>query len=119
MLVTVTAQVAVFLPSVVVTVMVAAPTALAFTSPLLLTVALVVSLLAHVTVVSVALSGATVAVRVAVPPTLSERVVGLSVTPVTATVVSSSLQEVAATANATAAIAIALIEKCCVLITLV
>ena len=72
-------------PLVAVTVMVAVPAATAVTRPALLTVATEVLLLVHVTVLSVALSGATVAVSVSVPPTV--RVVDslLRLTPVTAT----------------------------------
>ena len=66
--------------------MVAVPTATGVTTPELSTVATAVSEDAHVTVLSVALSGATVAVRVsALPPGVRLRVVLSSVTPVTAT----------------------------------
>ena len=82
---TVTAQVAVKLPSVVVTVMVAVPTATAVTLPSASTVATVSSSEVQVTLLSVASSGRTVAVRVAVPPSTSERVAGARVTSVTAT----------------------------------
>ena len=65
---TVTVQVAVFVPSAVVTVMTAVPGATAVTTPFS-TVATLGLLLVQVTVLSVALSGATVAVRVSVSPT--------------------------------------------------
>jgi hypothetical protein len=72
---TVTAQVDFFLPSVVVTVMVALPATFPVTTPLELTVATVVLLLAHVTALFVAFVGATVAVSVPVDPTLTGRLV--------------------------------------------
>ena len=66
---TVTVQVAVrFVPSAVVAVMVAVPLATAVTTPESLTVATEVLLLVHVTLLSVALLGITVAVSVAVCP---------------------------------------------------
>jgi hypothetical protein len=68
--VTVTAQVAVLAPSTVVTVMVAEPAATAVTTPVELTVATLVLLLLQVTFLLVALAGDTVAVRVAVCPTV-------------------------------------------------
>ena len=92
MALTVTAQVAVFeLSEFDVTVMVAEPTALAVTVPAS-TVAMSVSLLLHVRVLSVALSGATVTVRV--PVALGNRlnVVSLRVTAVTATVLTVTTQ---------------------------
>ena len=61
---TVTAQVAVLLPSVVLTVIVAVPTAMAVTTPEVETVATDVLLEVHVTDLSVAFDGLTVAVRV-------------------------------------------------------
>jgi len=85
--VTVTAQVAVFAPSTVVTVMVALPAATAVTTPLELTVATEVLLLLQLTLLLVALAGDTVAVSVAVCPTVKLNVVGDTVTPVTGTVV--------------------------------
>jgi hypothetical protein len=65
---TVTAQVDVLLPSVVVTVIVAFPAAMPETTPLDDTVAMPAALLLHVTALFVALVGATVAVSVSVPP---------------------------------------------------
>ena len=63
---TVTAQVAErFVPSEVVAVMVAVPSAMAVTTPVLLTIATLVLLLVHVTLLMVALAGVTVAVSVA------------------------------------------------------
>jgi hypothetical protein len=66
---TVTAQVAVLLPSAVVTVMVAFPTAMPVTNPLDDTVAMELVLLLHVTFWLVALAGAILAVKVSVLPT--------------------------------------------------
>ena len=83
--VTVTCAVAVLLPSAVLTVTVAVPAATPVTNPLVLTVAIPVLLLVHVTDLLVALAGATVAVRVPVAPTLTLRLVGFRLTPVTAT----------------------------------
>jgi hypothetical protein len=84
--VTVTMQVAVILPSAVLTVIVALPAAMAVTNPLDETVATEVELLLHVTDLLVALEGATVALNVSVPPMV--RLVDdlFRVTPVTATV---------------------------------
>ena len=66
---TVTTQVALSLePSAVVAVIVALPLATAVTRPVLLTVATAVLLLVHVTLLSVALSGVTVAVSCNVWP---------------------------------------------------
>ncbi len=76
---------AVLLPSCVVTVIVAVPTATPVTRPELLTVAKEVFDELQVTVLFVAFEGATVAVSCWVAPTLIEAVVGLTVTPVTAT----------------------------------
>ncbi len=66
--ITVTVHVAVLLPAWVVTVIIAVPTALPVTVPLL-TVATLVLLLDQFTVLFVALLGVTVAVSVSVPPT--------------------------------------------------
>ena len=88
---TVTAQVAVLssavssVPFDAVAVMVAVPSATAVTTPFSSTVATVVSLDDQVTVLSVAPSGATVAVRVSVPPYGMLAVVLLRSTPVTST----------------------------------
>ena len=81
---TVTAHVAVKLPSTVVTVIVALPAPTAVTSPVADTVATVSSDEDQVTLLFVASSGATVAVNSkAAPPTVIEPVVGDTVTPVT------------------------------------
>jgi hypothetical protein len=80
---TVTEHVAVYRPSFVVTVIVVVPAFSADTEPLLLTVATDGSDDAHVTLLSVALDGSTVAVIDEVPPTVSDKLVLLSVTPVT------------------------------------
>jgi len=80
---------AVLPPSAVVTVIVAEPAATAVTTPFA-TVATAASLVDHVTALFVALAGATVAVRVSeLPslPTFRVRVLLLSVTPVTGTIV--------------------------------
>jgi hypothetical protein len=69
------AQVAVLLPSSVLTVMVAEPADTAVTMPLLLTVATDVLLLLQVTFLFVAFVGSTVAERVTVLPILSVAVV--------------------------------------------
>ena len=84
-LVTVTVQVAVLLFTVV-AVIVAVPSATAVTLPLEETVATEVLFDFHVTVLSVAFEGATVAVSVDVPPTSRLSDVLLSVTPVGLTV---------------------------------
>ena len=84
--VTVTTQVAVLLPSAVVTVMVAVPAARAVTTPELLTVATVVLLELQVTFLFVAVLGLTVAVKLSVPPTVNAALFLFSVTPVTGTV---------------------------------
>ena len=63
--------------------MVAVPAATLVKSPEEFTVATEVLLDVHVTVLLVALEGATVAVSCCVPPTLSDTVVGLTETPVT------------------------------------
>ena len=82
--VTVTEQVFVLLPSVVVTVIVAVPAATADTCPLLLTVATAVLELVQETLLSVAFAGKTVAVRSVLPPIWRFADVGLMLTPVTA-----------------------------------
>jgi hypothetical protein len=84
-LVTVTTHVAVFAPSAVVTVIVAEPAAFPVTKPLVLTVAIVLLLVLHVTDLLVALVGAIVAVNWVVPFIAIDAVVGLIVTPVTGT----------------------------------
>ena len=84
MSVTVTTQVSVNDPSVVVTVMVAVPSATAVTTPPT-TVATEVSSLDQDTLLSVAFEGDTVAVNVAVPSTSRAKVSLSRVTPVTAT----------------------------------
>ena len=83
---TVVAEVAVNPPSVVFTVIVAAPAPIAVTTPLALTDAIEVSDEAHVTAGVVALVGATAAVRAWVWPTFKLMEVGATVTPVTGTV---------------------------------
>jgi len=80
---TVTVQVAVLLPSAVVTVMVAVPTALAVTFPLPSTVATLVLLELHVTFWLVALDGSIIGERVSSPPTARVMLVLFSDTPVT------------------------------------
>ncbi|MCL1894803.1 MAG: hypothetical protein FWG02_11350 [Holophagaceae bacterium] len=87
---TVTAQVAVWLPSAV-AVIVASPTAMAVTVPLF-TVAIPVLLLCHVTFLFVALLGCTDAVSVAVLPIWTDRVL-VSVTPVTVILFSLPLEQ--------------------------
>ena len=79
---TVTSQLAVLLPSCVVTVMVAVPAATAVTVPLS-TVTILLSLLLQVTFLLLALSGFTVAVRVSLSPTVRESSALFRVTPVT------------------------------------
>jgi hypothetical protein len=69
-LLTVTEQSAVFLPSSVVTVMTALPTDTPVTRPLDETVAMVGTLLLHVTLWFVAEAGSTLANKVSVPPTV-------------------------------------------------
>ena len=86
LLVTVTVQVAVLLPSTVVTVIVAVPSAMAVTTPDAETVATAVLLLDHVTALFVAVLGATTAISVPVLPSSIESVVASSDTPVTDTV---------------------------------
>ena len=81
---TVTAHVAVFAPSTVVTVMVALPAATAVTTPLSLTVATDSLSELHVTLLFVAFDGETVAVSAAVPPMFRLTVSGDRLTPVTA-----------------------------------
>ena len=85
--VTVTVQVAVLLPSLVVTVIVVVPAATAVTVTSL-TIATFASLADQLTVLSVALEGVTVAVSLAVPPASRAKMFLSSVTPVTATGVS-------------------------------
>jgi hypothetical protein len=80
---TVMTEVAVKLPSAVVTVMVAVPTDTPVISPVALTVATAVLLLLQVTLWFVAFAGAIVAANCCVPPINMEAVVGLTVTPVT------------------------------------
>ena len=82
---TVTSQDAVKLPSVVVAVIVAVPAVTPVTLPLLSTVATDVLLLLHVTVLTLASFGATVAESCATSPIAISLVVGLTVTPVTGT----------------------------------
>ena len=84
--VTVTAQVAVLLPSLVLTVIVALPAAFAVTTPEVETVATDVLLEDQVTVLFVAFEGDTVAVRVCVSPTLIDSDVLFKLTLVTETV---------------------------------
>ena len=85
--VTVTEHVAVFDPSAVVTVIVAEPAFTAVTLPLASTEAVEASDDFQLTVLLVALEGATVAVKVSEPPSTRLRLVLLRLTPVTATVV--------------------------------
>ena len=87
---TVTAQVAVWPPSVVLTVMVALPFATAVTTPFASTLATPSSLEVQLTVWFVAVAGCTVAVRLPVPPGFSVRVVGATLTDVTGTVTVSA-----------------------------
>jgi hypothetical protein len=81
---TVIAEVAVLLPSAVVTVIVADPVATPVTTPAELTVATELLDVVQLTVLTVALEGATVAVKLVVAPTFTVAEVGLTVTPVTA-----------------------------------
>jgi hypothetical protein len=80
---TVIAQVAVLLPSAVVTVTIAVPVAKAVTSPLLLTVATLVLSDVQFTVLLEASVGDTVATNIAVLPAVNDKFVELSATPVT------------------------------------
>ena len=89
---TVTVQFAVLLPLAVVTVIVAVPAATAVTTPLVDTVAIPGLPLLHVTFLFVALEGATVAVRVSVLPMLRLVFVLFKVTPVTATLLTVTVQ---------------------------
>jgi hypothetical protein len=82
---TVIADVAVNPPLTVVTVIVALPAATLVTTPAVFTVAMAVLLLDQVTLLLVALVGATVAVNVVVEPTFTLAVVGNTATPVTGT----------------------------------
>ena len=86
--VTIMEHVAVLFPSFVLTVMIADPAALAVTKPEEETVATVVLLEDHVTDLSVALDGVTVAVRACVSPSVMDKLVLLRLTPVTETVFS-------------------------------
>ena len=114
---TVTLQVADFPPSFVVTVMVASPAFTAVTLPFLSTVATAVELLDQVTLLSVALEGATVAVSAVVSPSVMSIVCRSRVTPVTLIVVGTAgsfgsvfpQPEIARTAMAKAMNA----KKCC------
>jgi len=81
--VTVIALVAVNEPSAVVTVTAAVPDATAVTRPVAFTVAIVVSLDAHVTALLEALAGTTAAVSCCVAPTATLAEAGVTVTPVT------------------------------------
>ena len=83
-------QAALLSPALAVTV--AVPTAMAETLPLASTVAMALSLLLQVTVLSVALSGATVAVRVSVSPTCRAMEDRLRVTDVTGTGLTVTVQ---------------------------
>jgi len=85
-IVTVTLQIAVLAPSVVVTVMLAEPAETAVTLPLASTVETEVLEDVQVTALLVAFVGLTVAVKVSVPPTVREVAFLFRVTPVTATV---------------------------------
>ena len=85
--VTVTVQVAVLPPSAVVTIITAVPAFKAFTTPELLTVATVASLVLHDTFLFVALSGVIDAESASLLPTAILIAVLLSDTPVTAIVV--------------------------------
>src|SRR5699024_1451110 len=82
--VTVNAHLAVLLPSLVVTVMSALPALTAVTLPLLSTVSIDASDDVNVTVLSVAVDGATVATKLPVAPSSNDKVVLSNVTPVTA-----------------------------------
>ena len=89
---TVTAQLAVFAPSEVVTVIVAVPAEIGVTTPPAETVATAALLELQPTPEFVALVGLSVAVKVPVaPPAVSDRLVGLTVTPVTATVAAATV----------------------------
>ena len=90
---TVTAQRAVLPPSLVVTVIVALPPPLAVTTPEEETVATEVLLEDQLTVLSVALDGVTVAVSVAVSPSVKVNCVGLNATPDTGTVAALTFTE--------------------------
>lgn len=83
--VTVIVEVAVLLPSWVVTVIVALPVEIAVIRPVAFTVATAVLLEVQLTVLLVALAGAIVAVSCWVEPTTLEADVGVTVTPVTGT----------------------------------
>jgi hypothetical protein len=98
---TVTVQVAVLLPSTVLTFIAAVPGETAVTLPLL-TVATDELLLAHVTAAFVALLGATVAISVSDPPTECVSVDLFNDTPVTATFLSPPPPQAKNPASATA-----------------
>jgi hypothetical protein len=82
-MITVTTQVAVLLPSIVITFMVALPPAIAVTVPLLFIVATLVLSELQVTDGFVAFDGDTVAVNDDVLPTVNNKLAELSETPVT------------------------------------
>jgi hypothetical protein len=85
--VTVTMQDALLVPSAIEIALIAAePAAFALTAPLLETVTTVVLLADQITLLFVALSGKTVALRVSLSPTTIDRLVLLRFTPVTGTV---------------------------------
>ena len=98
---TVTEQVAVLPPLTVVTVIVALPGDTATTVPSL-TLATPLSLLDHLTLLSVASDGSTLAVRMALCPTSRLILVGDTLTPLTATSFSLGVQPTASTASAKA-----------------
>ena len=80
---TLTVQLAVLSPSVVLTVIVASPAPSAVTFPVVLTVATLAAFVDHDTVLSVAFDGNTVAISVSVAPLSSVSVFLLSDTPIT------------------------------------
>ena len=102
-LVTVTSQVTVKPPSSVFAVIVAVPSATAVTTPLS-TVATASSELLQDTDVTAAVPGVTVAVSVPVVPIFNANVVGLTVTPVTDTLSTSSSSEQAVIPNESKAV---------------
>jgi hypothetical protein len=108
---TVTEQVAVLLPSAVVTVMVALPADTAVTLPLEDTVATEGALLIHVTVLTVASEGVTAALKASEPPAKRLSDAGLIDTPVTAVKPSSSSQDAKVSAIAAKIINIFFIMK--------
>ena len=105
---TATAQVAVLLePSAALAVMVALPLDTAVTNPVLLTVATAVLLLLHITLLSVAFSGVTVAVSCKVWPRLvNDAVVLLRVIPVTGTDIFTVTAQVAVLLEPSAVVAV-------------